>query len=123
LQRGAYGQTVNHDAHNIILAGVNDDDMALVARELERMGGGAVAVENGVVLARLALPIAGLVSDAPATAVVQDLRALEAATRSLGCMLPHPTMTLGFLGLTVIPSLKITDRGLFDVVNWKLLND
>jgi adenine deaminase len=123
LQRGAYGQTVNHDAHNIILAGANDDDMVMVARELERMGGGAVVVENGVVLARLALPIAGLVSDAPASEVVRDLRALEAATRELGCVLPHPTMTLGFLGLTVIPSLKITDRGLFDVVAWKLLND
>ncbi len=123
LQRGAYGQTVNHDAHNIILAGANDDDMAVVARELERMGGGAVVVENGIVLARLALPIAGLVSDAPATEVVRDLRNLEAATRSLGCVLPHPTMTLGFLGLTVIPSLKITDRGLFDVVGWKLLDE
>jgi adenine deaminase len=87
------------------------------------MGGGAVVVENGIVLARLALPIAGLVSDAPATEVVHDLRALEAATRSLGCVLPHPTMTLGFLGLTVIPSLKITDRGLFDVIGWKLLNE
>lgn len=121
LKRGAIGQTVSHDAHNIILAGVNDEDMGVAARELERMGGGAVAVLYGQVLARLELPIAGLVSDAPPLRVVLAQRSLEAAARDLGCTLPHPIMTLSFLALSVIPSLKITDRGLFDVRAFQLV--
>lgn len=121
LKRGAIGQTVSHDAHNIILAGVNDEDMGVAARELERMGGGAVVVLYGQVLARLELPIAGLVSDAPPLRLVLAQRALEAAARDLGCTLPHPIMTLSFLALSVIPSLKITDRGLFDVRAFQLV--
>jgi adenine deaminase len=121
LKRGAMGQTVAHDAHNIILAGVNDEDMALAARELERMGGGAVVVLYGQVLARLSLPIAGLISDSVPLKLVLAQRALEAAARDLGCILPHPIMTLSFMALTVIPSLKITDRGLFDMATFRLL--
>ena len=121
LKRGAIGQTVSHDAHNIILAGVNDEDMGVAARELERMGGGAVVVLYGQVLARLELPIAGLVSDALPLRLVLAQRSLEAAARDLGCTLPHPIMTLSFLALSVIPSLKITDRGLFDVRAFQLV--
>ncbi len=121
LKRGAIAQTVSHDAHNIIIAGVNDEDMGVAARELERMGGGAVVVLYGQVLARLELPIAGLVSDAPPLKLVLAQRSFEAAARDLGCTLPHPIMTLSFLALSVIPSLKITDRGLFDVRAFQLV--
>jgi adenine deaminase len=121
LQAGAFGQTISHDAHNIILAGVNDDDMALVAEELQRLGGGVVVVDKGVVLARLPLPLAGLVSDDDPAVVVQQQQAIEAALHGLGCTLPHPVMTLSFLALTVIPKLKVTDQGLFDVEQFALL--
>jgi adenine deaminase len=80
-----------------------------------------VVVLYGQVLARLSLPIAGLISDSVPLKLVLAQRALEAAARDLGCILPHPIMTLSFMALTVIPSLKITDRGLFDVATFRLL--
>ena len=121
LRRGAIAQTVLHDAHNIIVAGVDDNDMAIAVRELERLGGGAVIVEDGEVAARIALPIAGLMSDEPPLELLKAQREFETIARVLGCTLPHPIMTLAFLGLTVIPSLKLTDRGLFDVDLFKLV--
>lgn len=122
LKRGALAQTVAHDHHNIIIAGVEDEDMAIAARVLAYLGGGAVVVLDGEVQATLELPVAGLMSDAPASEIVEAQRAVEAAARALGCDLPSPLLTLSFLALTVIPSLKITDRGLFDVNAWHLLD-
>jgi adenine deaminase len=122
LKRGALAQTVAHDHHNIITIGVDDPDMALAVQVLSHLGGGAVCVLDGEVKAVLELPVAGLMSDAPAVEVVAAQRALEAAAREQGCTMEHPVLTLSFLALTVIPSLKITDQGLFDVDEWRLLD-
>ena len=122
LKRGALAQTVAHDHHNIITIGVDDEDMALAAQLLAHLGGGAVAVLDGEVKALLELPIAGLMSDAPAAEIVAAQRELEVAARALGCTLSNPVLSLSFLALTVIPSLKITDQGLFDVDAWRLLD-
>ena len=121
LQRGAIAQTIAHDHHNIITIGVDDADMKIAARVLTLIGGGAVVVLNGEVKASLELPIGGLMSDAPAQEIVAAQRSVEAAARALGCTLENPILTLSFLALTVIPSLKITDQGLFDVGQWRLL--
>jgi adenine deaminase len=121
LRRGAMAQTILHDAHNILVAGVDDNDMVVAVRELERIGGGAVIVEDGEIAASIALPIAGLISDASPTELLKAQTEFETIARVLGCTLPHPIMTLAFLGLTVIPSLKLTDRGLFDVESFKLV--
>ncbi|MEY4531339.1 MAG: hypothetical protein RLZZ156_2060 [Deinococcota bacterium] len=121
LKRGAIAQTFAHDAHNIICAGIEDSDMELAIRTLETMQGGVVVVADGTVSARLELPVAGLMSDAPAQDVVAAQRKLEAVAHELGCTLPHPIVTLAFLALTVIPSLKITEQGLFNVTQFALL--
>jgi adenine deaminase len=121
LRRGAMAQSILHDAHNIIVAGVDDSDMVIAVRELERIGGGAVIVEDGEIAASIALPIAGLISDAPPQELLKAQSEFETIARVLGCTLPHPIMTLAFLGLTVIPSLKLTDRGLFDVESFTLV--
>lgn len=115
LRRGAIASTVAHDAHNIIVAGVDDDDMVRAARRLAELGGGMVAVHDRGVRAELALTVAGLMSDAPADSVVARSRALADAARALGCTLDAPFHSLGFLALSVIPALKITDHGLIDV--------
>ena len=115
LRRGAIASTVAHDAHNIVVAGVDDDDMVRAARRLGELGGGMVAVHDRGVRAELALPVAGLMSDAPAEHVVARSRALGDAARALGCTLDAPFHSLGFLALSVIPELKITDHGLIDV--------
>ncbi len=122
LQRGAIAQTIAHDSHNIIVVGVSDADMATAVRVLERINGGVVVVLDGEAIAWLELPIAGLMSDAPAEVIVKAQREVEEAMFGLGCNLPNPILTLSFLGLTVIPDLKITDQGLFDVRAFKLLD-
>ena len=104
-----------HDAHNIVIAGVNDDDMAVALRAVVDAGGGLAAVAEGQALAVLPLPIAGLMSDAPIQKVCQHLTALGEAAGRLGSPLDSPFMTLSFLALPVIPELKITDQGLVDV--------
>jgi len=121
LRRGAIASTVAHDAHNIVCAGVDDDDMVRAARRLAEMGGGMVAVHDRGVRAELALPIAGLMSDQPADRVVAASRALGEAARELGCTLEAPFHSLGFLALSVIPALKITDRGLVDVGRFEVV--
>ncbi len=115
LKKGAIGSSVAHDSHNVILAGANDDDMMSAARAIASMQGGFVAVADGRVLARVPLPIAGLMSDQPLERVREDMDHLNAATKSLGCDLHAPFMALSFLALPVIPDLKLTDRGLVDV--------
>ncbi len=120
LERGALGSTVAHDAHNVVVLGTNDDDIATAIRALEEMGGGQVAVADGKVAAALPLPIAGLVSDQPLESVIEKIAVLNAAARSLGCDLPAPFMSLSFLSLSPIPALKLTDQGLVDAVEMKL---
>jgi adenine deaminase len=115
LKRGAIGSSVAHDSHNIIVAGTNDDDMVTAARAIAAMQGGLVAVADGQVLARVPLPIAGLMSDEPLERVREELDELVEAAGDLGSHLHGPFMALAFLALPVIPELKLTDRGLVDV--------
>ncbi len=115
LKRGAIGSSVAHDSHNIIVAGTNDDDLMTAARAIAAMQGGLVAVENGEVLGRVPLVIAGLMSDQPIERVRAQMDMLVEETRELGTDLHAPFMALAFLALPVIPELKLTDRGLVDV--------
>jgi len=119
LKKGAIGSTVAHDAHNIIVTGLNDEDMAVAVQALIDSEGGLVVVCNGSVIASLALPIAGLMSDRKVEDVIERQQRLQSAVRELGCSVSNPFMTLSFLALTPIPELKITDRGLFDAVQFK----
>jgi adenine deaminase len=115
LQRGAIASTVAHDAHNLVVLGMTDEEMAFAAQRLSDIGGGIVAVEGERVLAECPLPVAGLMSDAPLATVVDQSRACNAAAAELGWVGETPFLTLAFLALSVIPSLKITDQGLVDV--------
>jgi adenine deaminase len=121
LKRGALASSVAHDSHNVVVVGTNDTDMHAAVASLVEMGGGQVAVENGQILAALPLPIAGLISDRPLAEVAERARQLDRAARSLGCVLPAAFMTLSFLALPVIPSLKLTDRGLVDVGRFEIV--
>jgi adenine deaminase len=121
LRKGAIASSVAHDAHNIVIAGVSDSDILRAVRALEEIGGGFACVVDGVVQACVPLPLGGLVSPLPAAELVQQLYALDAAAAALGCTLDHPCMTLSFLSLSVIPSLKLTDQGLIDVEAFSLL--
>ena len=115
LKKGALAGSVGHDAHNLTIAGCDDLSMMTAARAVGRLGGGLVAAVGEEVLARVPLPIAGLMSDQPLQVVRRQMDELVAASRELGSSLHDPLMTLGFLALEVIPSLKLTDQGLVDV--------
>jgi adenine deaminase len=121
LQRGAIASTVAHDAHNVVVVGMNDASMAAAVRRLANRGGGIVVVDGAEVLAELTLPVAGLLSDAPFEEVVAASHALAAAAEQIGCTLEAPFQHLSFLALSVIPSLKITDLGLVDVNRFELV--
>ncbi len=121
LRRGAIASTVCHDHHNIAVVGADYDDMALAANRLGQIEGGFVVVEDGVVLAELALPVAGLMSLEPFEVVRDALVALRAAARSLGVTLEEPFLQLAFLCLPVIPHLKITDHGMVDVDRFEVI--
>jgi adenine deaminase len=115
LTQGALASSVAHDAHNIVVVGASDQDMRTAVGKVASMGGGLAVVSAGEVRADLALPIAGLMSPDPITAIASRMDALLAAARGLGTSLTDPFMTLAFLALPVIPALKITDHGLVDV--------
>ena len=121
LQRGAFASTVAHDAHNIVVLGVDDADMAACTLRLAEIGGGIVIAEAGRVVEELPLPIAGLMSDRPLDEVHRRLRSMEARLKAMGVAMAWPFMTLSFLALSVIPELKITDRGLVDVNRFELV--
>ena len=121
LQRGAIASSVAHDAHNVVVVGMNDASMAAAVRRLANQGGGIVAVDGAEVLAELPLPVAGLLTDAPLEEVVERSQALVDAAGRLGCTLEAPFQHLSFLALSVIPSLKLTDRGLVDVDRFELV--
>jgi adenine deaminase len=115
LREGAFASTVAHDAHNLVVVGVDDGDMALCAERAQALGGGLVVARGGEVVGELPLPVAGLLSDEPVEVVASRLEGLQALLREQGVAIDAPFMTLSFLALSVIPSLKITDRGLVDV--------
>ena len=116
LRHGAIASTVAHDAHNCVVVGADTDDMAAAVARLAEIGGGQVAVLGGRVLAEVALPLAGLMSDRPAAVVAEQLRVLGAAAAdALGAAIEEPFMQLSFVALSVIPELRLTDGGLVDV--------
>jgi adenine deaminase len=119
LREGALASSVAHDSHNIISVGCNDRDIFGAVKAVEEVGGGLAAVKNGEVLSRLPLPIAGLMSCEPLGKVAHGWEELTEAARNLGCPLKEPFMALSFLALPVIPELKITDRGLVDVKEFR----
>lgn len=122
IKSGAFASTVAHDSHNLICAGMSDEDMLLAAQTLGECGGGWVVVQGGKVLAQLALPVAGLMSDRSADEITPLLDDLHHAAKSIGCKLSSPFMALSFLALPVIPSLKLTDMGLVDVNAFALVS-
>jgi adenine deaminase len=111
LRQGALASSIAHDAHNIVAVGVDDEDLLLSIATVAESGGGLATVANGQVLARMALPIAGILSDRPLPEVASDYAALEDAARGLGSKLPSPFGLLAFLALSVIPQARVTDRG------------
>ena len=115
LKRGAIASSVGHDSHNITVVGATDEDMTAAVNRLIELGGGFAVSDGGRVVAELALPIAGLMSLLNFEAVADKLHQLREAAYSLGCTLPEPFLQVAFLALPVIPHLKMTDRGLFDV--------
>jgi adenine deaminase len=121
LKSGALASSIAHDSHNIVAAGTNDGDIYLAIKEIERLAGGLVAAAGGKVLATLALPIAGLLSDEPLEVVVAKLNRLEQVATDLGSRLSSPFSTLSFVALPVIPELRLTDLGLVDVLQFRLI--
>lgn len=122
LKSGAVATSVAHDSHNIITVGCNDDDIAVAVNAINDSKGGIAVVENGKIKALLELPIAGLMSDEPLTTVNEKLENAKSSAYELGADKSiDPFMTLSFLSLPVIPSLRITTKGVFDAENWKML--
>ncbi|GAC1613360.1 MAG: adenine deaminase [Candidatus Dormibacteraceae bacterium] len=121
LRRGAFASTVAHDAHNVVVIGADDASMAACVRRLGEIGGGVTVAEGGEVRGELALPIAGLMSDRPLAEVHERLTKLEQLLAGMGVAIAAPFMTISFLALSVIPELKITDRGLVDVGRFELV--
>jgi adenine deaminase len=121
LRAGAFASTIAHDAHNLVVVGVDDDDMRHCVERLQSLGGGLVAVKDGHIVGELALEVAGLMSVQPAAEVAAALHRLETGLRTMGVALPTPFMYLGFLALSVIPELRITDLGLVDVRTFELV--
>ncbi|MCI7612511.1 MAG: adenine deaminase [Selenomonadaceae bacterium] len=122
LKRGALASTVAHNSHNLIVIGTNDEDMLAAARELQRIGGGICIADGGEITASLALPVGGLMTNEPAQVVADKQAAIIARAREMG--VPEfysPFLTLAFLSLPVIPSLKLTDKGLVDVDSFKFI--
>ncbi|HKI29143.1 MAG TPA: adenine deaminase [Actinomycetota bacterium] len=121
LQAGALASSHAHDAHNVVVVGMTDEDMAAAANHLRVIGGGQVVVMDGRVIAELPCPIGGLLSDLTFEEVADRARVLEEAAGELGTTLPSPFMAMSFLALSVIPELKLTDRGLVDVDRFELV--
>ena len=121
IKRGALASSIAHDSHNIVAVGTNDKDIYIAIKRVEALGGGLVAATDGKVLAALPLPIAGLLSDQPLDKVVKKLEGVEKTAAKLGSKLVAPFATLSFIALPVIPELRLTDKGLVDVLQFKIL--
>jgi adenine deaminase len=122
LKSGAIASSVGHDAHNINVVGANDADMRAAVEHIVKMQGGFAVADKGKILGSVALPIAGLLSNKPLSDVKDELDAANRATKELGCAVPEPFMALSFMALSVIPELKLTDRGLVDVNQFKFVD-
>jgi len=121
LKEGAIGSSVAHDSHNIIVVGTNDEEMLRAVQGIQKMGGGLIVISKGKVLASLPLPIGGLMAEVSVDRVYEKWRILDEKVRELGGKLVDPFMALSFLSLPVIPELKITDKGLVDVNQFKIV--
>lgn len=121
LKRGALASSIAHDSHNIVVVGTNDTDMLMAITEIVKMQGGLAVVAGGKILATLALPVAGLLSLEPLETVVKQFEEVEVKAKELGCTLQAPFAALSFLALPVIPELRLTDKGLVDVLEFKIL--
>lgn len=119
---GAIASSVGHDSHNLVVVGHDVSDMRVALAALAEVGGGFCVVQKGNVLARLPLPLGGLMSLEEPDEIARSLEDLRAASRAIGCVLPEPFLQLAFLSLPVIPSLKLTDRGLMDVDAFRLID-
>jgi adenine deaminase len=121
LKNGALGSSIAHDSHNIVAVGTSDEDIYTAIKEIERLNGGLVAVADGKILAGLSLPVAGLLSDKPLEEVVKELEKLDKVAAQLGAALVSPFSALSFVALPVIPELRLTDLGLVDVNEFRLI--
>ena len=121
FDRGAVASTVAHDSHNLLVVGTDDEAMARAAERIIDLDGGMVAVDDEV-LAEVPLPVAGLMSDLPLSAVSERVRRLEDAWRELGCNLESPFMTMSLLPLAVLPDLRVTNRGLVDTTQFEFID-
>ena len=123
FERGAVAATVAHDSHNLLVVGTSEEAMAAAASHVVELDGGWVAVDDdGSVIADVALPVAGLMSDKPLETVTQEVQELEAAFEDIGCDIESPFMTLSLLPLAVIPELRVTNRGLVDTVTFEFID-
>ena len=121
LQSGALAYSMSHDHHNIVVVGVDEADMAMAANVVAQMHGGLAVIDKGQVLAKMCLPIGGLMSEKNADEVMAELDVLNAAAKTLGCRGSAPFMTLSFISLPTVPQLGLTDLGLVDVLEHKLI--
>lgn len=117
---GALAQTVSHDAHNLLVMGDNDEDMALAAATLAECGGGEVAVADGRVLALVELPVCGLMSTERVEVVAEKVARARAAWEQMGCAMPSPFMTMGVMSLACVPELRLTNRGYVNCLTFEM---
>ena len=122
IKKGAMAYSMSHDHHNIVVVGTNDEDMALAANHIAEIKGGLCVVDNGRVTADMALTIGGLMSEGTAEEVAEQLDVMNNAAKSLGCEMDAPFMALSFISLPTVPELGLTDKGLVDVINHKLID-
>ena len=122
LKEGALATSMSHDHHNIVCVGTNDEDMACATNAIHKLQGGMAVVKDGQVIGEMELPIGGLMSEKPAEIVIKELENVNTAARQLGCHLPSPFMSLCFISLPTVPKLGLTDLGLVDVLNHKLID-
>lgn len=122
IKRGALAQTVAHDAHNLLVVGSNDEDMALAANTLIECGGGLVAVLDGKVLSVVELPIAGLMSDKPIDEMSASIEKMEQTWKEMGSALPSPFMTMALIPLACLPETRLTNRGLVDCRTFEFID-
>lgn len=121
LKNGAIASSVSHDSHNVVVVGTTDEDMRTAIKAIVRMGGGQVVVSNQKIIAKLPLPIAGLMSAEPVHSIKNQIDRLIAGAAGIGAVIDNPFMTLSFLSLPVIPELKLTDKGLVDVNKFQIV--
>ncbi|CAN7715441.1 adenine deaminase [Paenibacillus sp. LjRoot153] len=122
VKSGAVASTVAHDSHNLLVMGIDEADMAFAANELVKLGGGMIVVENGKVLAQVQMTIAGLMSEKTLPEVVKEVAKMDKAWQHIGCSMNAPFMTFSLIALPVIPEIRISNRGLVDVTQFKLID-